>query len=125
MKPYTHKQHEKQVEVIILAGYDPARFVGVEHQWWYNPINHNSLRLTHVGFKWFTQHAKLKSYEIKLPEDQKILPKHYLQLEKLFEEPYYIKGRASIVVFGERDAVMLQLHAGDLTSYLNNLESNQ
>jgi len=125
VKPSTHKQHEKQVEVIALAGYDPARFVGVEHQWWYNPINHNSLRLTHVGFKWFTQHGKLKSYEIKLPEDQKILPKHYLQLEKLFEEPYYIKSRASIVVFGERDAVMLQLHAGDLTSYLNNLESNQ
>ena len=125
MKPSTHKQHEKQVEVIILAGYDPDKFVGVEFHWWYNPINHNSLRLTHVGFKWFTQHAKLKSYEIKLPEEQKILPKHYLQLEKLFEEPYYIKGRGSIVVFGERDAVMLQLHAGNLTAYLNNLEDNQ
>lgn len=125
MKPYSHKQHEKQVEVIILAGYDPTRFAGVEHQWWYNPINQNSLRLTNVGFKWFTQHGKLKSYEIKLPEEQKILPKHYLQLEKLFEEPYYLKGRNSIVVFGERDAIMLQLHAGNLTAYLNSLEDNQ
>ncbi len=124
MKPYTHNQHEKQVEVIILAGYDPTRFVGVEHQWWYNPINQNSLRLTHVGFKWFTQHAKLASHEIKLPDDQKILPKHYLQLEKLFTEPYYIRGRGAIVVFGERDAIMLQLHAGNLTAYLDSLENS-
>ena len=122
MKPYTHNQHEKQVEVIILAGYDPTRFVGVEHPWWYNPINQNSLRLTHVGFKWFTQHAKLASYEIKLPDDQKILPKHYLQLEKLFTEPYYIRGRGAIVVLGARAAIMLQLPAGNLTAYLDSLE---
>lgn len=125
MKPSTHKQHEKQVEVISIAGFDPTRFVGVEHQWWQNPTNPNSLRLTTIGYKWFTTVAKLKAYEIKLPEKEYILPKHYLQLEKLFEEPYYIKGRSVISVFGERDAVMLQLHAGDLTSYLNNLESNQ
>lgn len=125
MTPYTHKQHEKQVEVIILAGYDPTRFVGVEHQWWQNPTNSNSLRLTTVGYKWFTTVAKLKAYEIKLPEEQQILPKHYLQLEKCFEEPYYIKGRKAIVVFGERDAVMLQLHAGNLAAYLDNLESNR
>lgn len=125
MKPYTHKQQEKQVEIIILAGYDPARFVGVEHQWWQNPTNPQSLRLTAVGYKWFTTVAKLKAHEIKLPEHQYILPKHYLQLEKCFEEPYYIKGRSVISVFGERDAIMLQLHAGNLTAYLNSLESNQ
>ena len=123
MKKYTHSQHEKQVEVIIQAGYDPTRFVGVEHQWWQNPTNQHSLRLTTVGYKWFTTVAKLKSFEIKLPEYEYILPKHYLQLEKCFEEPYYIKGRSVIIVFGERDAIMLQLHAGNLTAYLDSLQN--
>jgi len=125
VKSFIPKQYNKQVEVIAQAGYDPAGFIGVEHQWWQNPTNPNSLRLTTVGYKWFTTVAKLKAYEIKLPEEQIILPKHYLQLEKCFEEPYYIKGRKIIVVFGERDAVMLQLHAGNLAAYLDNLESNQ
>lgn len=123
MSKSTLNQHEYQVNVITAAGFDPARFIGVEFQWWQNPTNPNSLRLTTVGYKWFTGVAKLKAYEIKLPKEQKILPKQLLQLERLFTEPYFIKSLVHILVFSEKDAVMLQLHAGNLANYLNSLEN--
>jgi CRISPR/Cas system-associated endonuclease/helicase Cas3 len=96
---------------------------GVEHQWWYNSINEDSHRLTSLGFKWIKKNTKLKLHEIDLQE--KILPKQMLQLERLLHEPYYIHTLKKIYVFSEQDAVMLQLHGGDLVTYLNNLQQNQ
>lgn len=126
MSKSTHSiQREHQTRVITVAGYDPAKFAGVEFQWWQNPTNPNSLRLTTVGYKWFTGVARLRAYEIKLPKEQKILPKQLLQLERLFTEPYFIRSLRNILVFGEQDAIMLQLHAGNLADYLNNLEDNK
>lgn len=100
-----------------------ATWPGVEHQWWYNSINHNSHRLTRVGFNWIKKHTKLQLHEIELQE--KILPRQMLQLERLLHEPYYIKDLKKIFVFSDTDAVMLQLHGGDLVTYLNNLQQNQ
>jgi len=49
-----------------------------------------------------------------------------LQLEQLFTAPYYIlQTNITIHVFSDVDAVMLQLHAGNLKQYLNNLSSNE
>lgn len=116
-------QQEWQYNAIIAAGYAPERFIGVEHQWWQNPLNHSSLRLTSVGYKWFTNTAKWRAHQVELAE--KIMPKQMLQLERLLTSPYYIKQLKVLYVFSETDAVMLQLHGGDLNTYLDNLEQNQ
>ena len=124
MTPSTNlSQREWQFNAIVLAGYEPERFIGVEHQWWQNPINATSLRLTSVGYKWFTTAAKLKAYPIELTE--KILPRQMLQLERYVKSPYFIKQLKMIYVFGDQDAVMLQLHGGNLVAYLDNLQQNQ
>ena len=109
---------------ILIDHVEPgAQWPGVEHQWWYNSINSNSLRLTTTGFKWLSNYTEFKHYEVTVQET--ILPRQLLQLERLLQEPYLIKGRKSLLVLSDQDAVMLQLHGGDLATYLNNLEANQ
>ena len=54
-----------------------------------------------------------------------IVPRMLLQLERLLEKPYYIPNWQKLLVLDETTAVMLQLHAGDLGTYLNNLQANQ
>ena len=48
-----------------------------------------------------------------------------LQLERLLDQPYYIPTYKRILVLDETTAVMLQLHAGNLAQYLDNLQENQ
>jgi len=90
------------------------------NSWWTNPINPDSMRLNRAGFIWFHDVARQISHDVEL--QHALTAKHFLQLERLITEPYYIK-KCSLVLFGERDAIMLQLHAGNLTAYLNSLES--
>jgi hypothetical protein len=91
--------------------------------WFRNPLNHNSLRLTLPGYNWFTKKSKFRSYKIELASA--VGSKQMLQLEDLFTAPYYIQHTGTVIhVFSDTDAVMLQLHAGNLKQYLDNLESN-
>ena len=125
MNASTHKQQEFQERFIIAAGHTAEHFVtfhGVEYQWWFNPINHNSMRLTSTGYLWTTRHSQWPYHEVKL--SHKIGTKHLLQLERLLQEPYYIRNLTHLIVASETDAVMLQLHAGDLAQYLDNLQNN-
>ena len=122
MNESTHKQRQFQERFIIAAGYPVERFTGVEFTWWFNPTNHNSMRLTKTGYVWTTKHSQWPYHEVKL--SHKIGTKHLLQLERLLREPYYIRDLTHLVVSSETDAVMLQLHAGDLAQYLDNLQSN-
>jgi hypothetical protein len=117
-----NRQREYQRRVITEAGLDPNIFEEMVKIWWRNPTNHNSLRLTNFGLKFFKDNLKQKTYAIKLDE-KSIRSKHLLQLERLFTSPYFVKN-TELVVFGEQDAIMLQLHAGDLESYLDNLQIN-
>jgi len=121
-KSTPNRQREFQDRVISASGVDPRIFVSLSIHWWRNPTNHNSLRLTWPGFKFFSKQINLPSYDIELVNDLRF--KHLLQLERLFQAPYYI-GSKSLHVFSEQDAVMLQLHAGNLAQYLDNLESNK
>ncbi len=89
----------------------------------YNPTNHNSMRLTKGGYIYLKQHFSLLCYEFKLKE--KITPKVLLQLERQIRYPYYVNSLTKIMVFDEQTAIMLQLHDSDLESYLNNLEQHQ
>ena len=118
-----HKDQQAWTQFLIDQVSPGAEWPGVEHQWWYNSINNDSHRLSGRGLKWIKKHTKLKLHEIDLQE--KIMPKQLLQLERLLHEPYYIHNLKKIYVFSEQDAVMLQLHGGDLVTYLNNLQQNQ
>jgi len=45
-----------------------------------------------------------------------------LQLDHMMTAPYCLVSRNAIKLVGEQDAIMLQLHAGNLEQFLNNLE---
>ena len=121
MNESTHKQRQFQERFIIAAGYPVERFTGVEFTWWFNPTNHNGLRLTRTGYQWTTKHSRWRYHEVTL--SHKISSKHLLQLERLLQEPYYIKDLSHLIVSSETDAVMLQLHAGNLSQFLDNLQN--
>ena len=117
-----NRQREYQRRVIASVGLDPNHYEDHSKIWWRNPTNRNSLRLTSLGLKFFVEQCRQPSYSIALDANS-IKNKHLLQLERLFTAPYFVKNTA-IVVFNEQDAVMLTLHAGDLNSYLENLQLN-
>jgi hypothetical protein len=113
-----------QQEFIIAAGHtDTDRFTGVEFQWWFNPTNHYSLRLTKLGYDWTRKYSHVQYYEIKLSHG--ISSKNLLQLERLLHSPYYIKTLKQLMVYSDTDAIMLQLHGGNLDQYLGNLAANK
>lgn len=89
---------------------NPANF------WWHNPTNHNSLRLTYEAYAGIRNSTKF--YKFVLPNP--IKPRMYVQLERVFTEPYYIQNHKTIHVMSERDSMMITLHANDLEQYLNN-----
>jgi hypothetical protein len=92
--------------------------------WFRNPLNYNSLRLTLPGYNWFTKKSNFTSHRIDL--ESSVNGQQMLQLEQLFTAPYYILQTNIVIhVFSDVDAVMLQLHAGNLKQYLNNLSSNE
>ena len=118
-------QAEWRNRAITAAGYDPRRDYTNENfrKWWFNGINPSSLRLSRPGVTWFLQQAKFKFIDVELSSP--IRGRHLLQLERLLTEPYFIRTYKNIMVMDETTAIMLQLHAGDLGQYLDNLEANQ
>jgi hypothetical protein len=118
-------QAEWRNRALVAAGYDPRRDYTNEsfRQWWVNGINPASLRLSKPGVTWFLQQSKFKFVGVELSIG--IRGKHLLQLERLLDEPYYIRTYKNIMVMSEVTAVMLALHAGDLGQYLDNLQANQ
>jgi hypothetical protein len=84
--------------------------------WWQNPTNHNSLRLTQNAYLTMRKHVKF--YKFKLL--QEIRPKTFVQLERYFDEPYYVQNRSTIHIVSDRDAMMLGLMGSDLQTYLDN-----
>lgn len=118
-KSSPNPQQEWTNKAIAAAGLTPEVMGDVVKYWWRNPLNKNSLRLTWPGYSYFTKISKFTSHKVELDSD--ITGKQMLQLERLFHEPYYLRD-GWILVFGEQDAVMLQLHAGNLKQYLDNLQ---
>lgn len=112
-------QHEWQQKFIVASEHPrPQNFAGVEYTWWVNPTNNNSLRLTKIGHDWTQKYCGIKYITVNVSHD--IRPVHLLKLERLFTEPYCIRGK-TIMLSSERDAIMIQLHAGNLAQYLDNL----
>jgi hypothetical protein len=119
-KSTRNPQHDWFVKAVVAAGLEVSIVGDVTKLWWRNPLNHNSLRLTSIGHVWFTKRSKFPSHQIDLVTG--VTGKQMLQLERLFKEPYFIKSNKSIFLYGESDAIMLQLHAGNLGQYLDNLQ---
>ena len=120
-----NRRVEWRNKAIAAAGYDPQRdFTGESFaRWWFNGINPTSLRLSRAGAKWFIENAKFQFYTIKLSTP--ITGKQFLQLEKLFDAPYVISSSKQVHMLDEANYIMLQLNAGNLAQYLDNLEDNQ
>jgi len=118
-KRYTQSQLSKIF--FELAGVP----VGHHHQYrmniWTNPTDNNSLRLTLAGLQFVKSNLDLKSYKFELEEE--LTNQNILQLERLFQGPYYLLKRQKIIVFEESEAMMLTLHGNNLKAYLDNLES--
>lgn len=87
--------------------------------WWDNPTNPNSLRLSARACNLLHEDYDEKFYRFDLP--QQILPKTLIQLERHFEDPYYIPAlrKQAIYICGEREVVMLALHENNLQRYLD------
>ena len=86
---------------------------------WHNVTNPNSLRLTNGGYDWVIKNCKQTAYKIKV--DKSMSNRVLLQLDHLMTSPYCLVSRNAIKLLSEEDAIMLQLHAGNLEQFLNNL----
>jgi hypothetical protein len=78
------------------------------------------MRLSKIGATWLTKKTKFVMHTVEL--DRPITPKVLLQLERLLTEPYYIQSLTEIWLHSEQDTIMLRLNAGNLSSYLDNLQ---
>jgi hypothetical protein len=93
------------------------------YQWFFNPTKPQSMRLSKVGAQWLHNKTKFTLHIIAL--DKPITPKMLIRLERLITAPYFVKDLKELWVHSEEDAIMLQLHAGNLEQYLENLHINQ
>ena len=119
-----NRRTEWRARAIEAAGHNPQRDFTNESfsRWWFNGINHTSLRLSRAGAEWFSNNAKFHFYHVQL--QTQITGKQMLQLERLFYSPYYLTNKG-IYMLDEATYIMLQLNAGNLAQYLDNLEDNQ
>ena len=120
MTQSTNNNREQWLRKLLVDFHSPNT---TPHIWWYNPINPASLRLTRNGYNWIKKYTTIPTYRVDIQD--RILPKQLLQLERLLASPYMLLRYDRIELLDETTAVMLQLHAGDLNTYLQNLEDTQ
>ena len=83
---------------------------------WWNPTNPHSLRLTKLAISYI---PISEYYTVDLAS--KIIPRHFILMERGMSQPYYIKKLDQLFVFDQTVAIMLTLHSGDLDTCLSNL----
>ena len=93
--------------------------------WWSNIQDTGGMGLTNEGFRIFTEVLDLEHYDWEFPDNKMLGNRIVLALDRKMEFPYYIKqpkGKRTpgkIFLFGERDAVLINL-CGDLTKFVEN-----
>ena len=118
-KRYTQRQLTK---IFVQQANIPIGHTSeMQMRWWKNPTDPNSLRLSLQGLQLVKAVLKMQSYEFDLFEE--LSNYNLLQLERLFQGPYYLLKRQKIIVFEEAEAMMLTLHGNNLKGYLDSLES--
>ena len=111
--------HKKDLETIGKGWYYVHESNPKRYTFWTNPLNEESLRLSRSGFQWVKDCTSLPFWKVSIKTE--MLPKTFLKLEKALSAPYYIDNLKSLTVFSEEDLIMIQLHAGDLETYLDNI----
>lgn len=83
--------------------------------WWWNNRTKDTggLRLTDDGINFVNDEAKLKTYNIKFPNEIAITPQILIWLDNFIESPYYITKK-DITVMTEKAAFELYLFSGDV-----------
>jgi hypothetical protein len=121
---FTHKRYTQLQLTKIFIQQDNLPIgmtTDMQRQWWKNPTDPASLRLSLAGLQFVKAVLKLQSYEFALSDE--LTNHNLLQLERQFKGMYYLLKRQKIIVFEEEEAMMLTLHGNNLKSYLDNLES--
>ncbi len=91
---------------------------------WYTPFSPIGFRLTREGSDFLSNVVKLTPYAftVSKSEDSK-KAKYSIWLSKYLTGPFYLSGK-TIICYGETDAMMIGLHAGDLYRYLEDSNRN-
>jgi hypothetical protein len=93
--------------------------------WWTNIRDTGGMGLTEHGYNLFTQQLDIKSYEWDIEANSVLGNRIVLALDRKMEFPYYIKRARSkktkgkLYLFGERDAVLINL-CGSLEKFVEN-----
>ena len=93
--------------------------------WWTNIRDTGGMGLTTEGFRIFVELLDVEHYDWEFPDNKMLGNRIVLALDRKMEFPYYIKqpkGKKTpgkIFLFGERDAVIINL-CGDLTKFVEN-----
>jgi hypothetical protein len=90
------------------------------HALWVNTLNPNSLRLTQGGYEWVVKACKQTAYVFVTTY---VSNGALVKLDHLMTAPYYVRNRYHLHLFNEEDAIMLNLHSGNLDRYLKDLDS--
>ena len=113
-------QSQWQSHALHAAGIDDLP--EFQYRWWYNPTNSASLRLDVPGYKFFTRQARIPGQIVEVTSP--IFSRQLLQRERLLRSPYYIFGSyTKMWVADEQHAMMLILHGGNISKYLQDIES--
>ena len=117
IKPLKKEYSVKITEFINGDGRNDHLYNVDEVGWlvWKNPIDKNSLRLHAFGYNSFKK-IGMKGAKFKLPPEQ-LITKTFLLLDQKICGPYYLSS-SKIVVFDDRDVLMLSLLTGNLLQYL-------
>ena len=102
------------------AGIGMDNYEYYRREWWFNHTVPENLRLSKLGISFVEKYTKTKTYQIELTNP--LLGRTFIQMSRLFTCPYYIKRNNKIVLLGEKETVLLSLHANNLQQYLDNLE---
>lgn len=93
--------------------------------WWTNIQDTGGMGLTEEGFRIFTEELDLAHHDWELPPQSALGNRIVLAMDRKMEFPYYIKrpkGKktpGAIYLFGERDAVVINL-CGSLERFVEN-----
>lgn len=107
-----------------LAGKDPkynqdTKFIPMLYKAWWSSWKNNenrSFKLTDEGYRYFTDIADVKFYEVRFPKGLVLTNKMIIDLDRFIDCPYYI-NKEKIYVTGEKVAVQLVLFDGDLSRF--------
>jgi hypothetical protein len=121
---FTPKKYSQQqlTKILFSVTTNPSKqsLVELHSIVWKNPNNPDSLHLSTAGWAIV---VKLQMTVYKYKYQETLTGKLLLQLDRYLQGPFHIYGHGRhLAILDEQDHIMLELHAGDLATFLDNLE---